>query len=233
MFTTFSDNISKHQQNFHPIIEFDSNNEKIISLNFSKSNTTLTSIIYNDILLFSDYVNNQLISSKAKFGIGGYLELRELYNRSELFNSNLIIKEPRKLHLGLDIWGESNTPIFTFTDSIVHSFANNNQMGDYGATIILQHKIASLSFYTLYGHLSLKDIQNLKSGQHIKKGECFAHFGNPKENGYWPPHLHFQIIADIENYFGDYPGVCAVSEKEKYALNCPDPNLILQLNQFI
>ncbi len=233
MHKTFSECISKHQQNFHPIIKFDSKNEKIISLDFSKSNTTLTSTVYNNILFFSDYVSNQLINNNAKFGIGGYLELRDLYKRSELFNSNQSINEPRKLHLGLDIWGEANSPIFAFINSTVHSFANNNQMGDYGATIILQHKIESYNFYTLYGHLSLKNIKNLNMGKQIKKGECFAHFGESEENGYWPPHLHFQIILDLEGYRGDYTGVCALSDQEKYASNCPNPDLILQLNQFI
>jgi murein DD-endopeptidase MepM/ murein hydrolase activator NlpD len=86
-----------------------------------------------------------------------------------------------------------------------------------------------VSFYTLYGHLSLNDIKNLQEGQRIEKGEVFAEFGLPMENGHWPPHLHFQIIIDLENYKGDYPGVCKYSEREKYLANCPDPDLILQM----
>lgn len=233
MVLSFEECLLKQQKSFHSIVEFDPKNEKLISLNLSKSNTLLSSSTYNDISLFSNYINIQLQNSTAKFGIGGYLELRELYKRSDLFSSSQCTNEPRNLHLGTDIWGKADTPIFAFTDSTVHSFANNNQMGDYGATIILQHQIESFNFYTLYGHLSLKDIQFLKIGQPIEKGEHFAHFGEPEENGYWPPHLHFQIILHIEDNFGDYPGVCAVSEKEKYAINCPDPDLILQLNQFI
>ena len=53
------------------------------------------------------------------------------------------------------------------------------------------------------------------------------------ENGHWPPHLHFQIILDMQLKEGDYPGVCKYSEREKYLANCPDPDLILQLNQYI
>ncbi len=233
MILSFEECMLKHQQSFHSIVKFDSKNEKLEPFNLSKSNTTLSSSTYNDISLFSNYINIQLQNSSAKFGIGGYLELRELYKRSDLFSSSQSTNEPRNLHLGIDIWGKTNTSIFAFTNSTVHSFADNNQMGDYGATIILQHQIESFNFYTLYGHLSLKDIQHLKIGQQIKKGAYFAHFGEPEENGYWPPHLHFQIILNIKDNFGDYPGVCAVAEKEKYATNCPNPNLILQLNQFI
>jgi hypothetical protein len=31
---------------------------------------------------------------------------------------------------------------------------------------------------------------------------------------------------------GDYPGVCRYSEKERYLANCPDPDLVLQLNKY-
>ena len=66
----------------------------------------------------------------------------------------------------------------------------------------------------------------------IKKGDVFAAFGIPYENGHWPPHLHFQAIIDMQGMKGDYPGVCAYSEKEKYLDNCPDPDLILKMMQF-
>ena len=63
-------------------------------------------------------------------------------------------------------------------------------------------------------------------------GETIGHFGAANENGNWPPHLHFQIILNMGNYNGDYPGVCKRSEREEYLQNCPDPDIILQLMQF-
>lgn len=117
-------------------------------------------------------------------------------------------------------------------DGIVHSFAFNNRFGDYGATIILSHLLNGVSFYTLYGHLSLNSIKNIQEGDRIEKGDVFGEFGIPSENGSWPPHLHFQIISNIGEWKGDYPGVCKFSEKEKWLANSPDPDIILQLNQF-
>lgn len=58
-----------------------------------------------------------------------------------------------------------------------------------------------------------------------------GHFGEPAENGDWPPHLHFQVIHDMEFKKGDYPGVCSISERERYLKNCPDPDLILKMMQ--
>ncbi|HEU4607282.1 MAG TPA: peptidoglycan DD-metalloendopeptidase family protein, partial [Chitinophagaceae bacterium] len=104
---------------------------------------------------------------------------------------------------------------------------------DYGATIVLQHQLNGLNFYTLYGHLSLADIQSLSTGAFIKKGACIAHFGKPTENGHWPPHLHFQVILHMEGKTGDYNGVCKYSERGQYLAKCPDPDGILQLNQYI
>jgi murein DD-endopeptidase MepM/ murein hydrolase activator NlpD len=93
--------------------------------------------------------------------------------------------------------------------------------------------LQKITFYTLYGHLSLNSIKNINEGDRIEKGDIFAEFGIPIENGQWPPHLHFQIIDDLEGWSGDYPGVCKFSEKEKYLENCPDPDFILQMNQYL
>ena len=139
--------------------------------------------------------------------------------------------EPRRLHLGVDIWGPAGTRVMAPLDSIVHSFAFNNNDSDYGATLILSHNLEGVAFHTLYGHLSLNSIKNLTEGQRIQKGEVVAEFGMRFENGNWPPHLHFQVIEDMEHWKGDYPGVCRFSEREQWLGNSPDPNLILQLLQ--
>ena len=46
----------------------------------------------------------------------------------------------------------------------------------------------------------------MNEGDRIKAGDIFAEFGIPAENGHWPPHLHFQLIADLQGWKGDYPG---------------------------
>jgi hypothetical protein len=73
----------------------------------------------------------------------------------------------------------------------------------------------------------LKSIQNLKQGETVEKGQWIASLGEAEENGHWPPHLHFQIVIDMQGMKGDYPGVCKYSEREAYLANCPDPDLIL------
>ncbi len=233
--------LKKNASTFHSVIQFDNKKDCFLHLDFTSANKEITQEIVSDTYKFSAYINQKLKRANCRFGIGGYNELRTFYSRSELFNekasnyntANLHSPEPRRLHLGIDVWGAYGTPVFTPLGGVIHSFAFNNNYGDYGATIILQHDLEGIRFHTLYGHVSLKDINGLIEGAYISHGEELAHFGAPEENGGWPPHLHFQVIQNMELMQGDYPGVCKYSEREKYLLNCPDPNGILQLDLYI
>lgn len=217
---------------YEPVVAFDERNDKILLLDFTERNSLITSDITANTELFSDYINRTLHASRATYGIGGYLENRTVYSRSRVFDANESDEEPRTVHLGIDIWGNAGTPVFAPMEGMVHSFGFNDQYGDYGATIILAHPLGNQQIHTLYGHLALKDLQGLTEGKKIKAGEELAHFGMPEENGHWPPHLHFQLIWDMEGKKGDYPGVCRVSEMEKYAVNCPNPDLVLDMMSF-
>ena len=223
----------KNQAGFHPVIKFDPRRDKLVPLKFTAENTELTAEIMGDTDLFSAYIRSKLKASDGNIGIGGYDEHRQVYSRSHLFDATALSGEPRRLHLGVDIWAPAGTPVFAPLGGMIHSFAFNNHFGDYGATLILLHQLEGIPFYTLYGHISLKDIEALQEGQYVIRSQEIAHFGEAHENGHWPPHLHFQVIFDMGVYTGDYPGVCRYSERTKYLRNCPDPDLIVQLNKFI
>lgn len=135
----------------------------------------------------------------------------------------------RNIHLGIDFWIKAGTPVLAALDGRIHSFKNNIGLGDYGPTIILDHEIENQKFYTLYGHLSLESLQGISVGDFFKKGEHLANIGNSEVNGDYAPHLHFQIIKNIEDYWGDYPGVCNKNDLNFYIENCPDPNFLLKI----
>ncbi|MCZ8229180.1 peptidoglycan DD-metalloendopeptidase family protein [Flavobacterium sp.] len=177
---------------------------------------------------FKNFIHNLLKENNAAIAYGGYNEARNLYKRSPVFKD--VKQEERTIHIGLDLWTTAETPILAALDGKIHSFQFNNQLGDYGPTIILEHEIDGHKFFTLYGHLSLESLQNLSKGQIIKKGEQIATLGNASINGDYAPHLHFQIIKNIQNKEGDYPGVCCASTLPFYLTNCPDPNLLLKIN---
>lgn len=220
--------LQENATTFHRVVPFDATRHQLLQLDFSAANTRLTPKILANTDIFAEYIDQQL-GARFTYGIGGYDEHRTIYARSSKFDDG---EEPRRLHLGTDIWGAVDTPIFAPLDGYVHSFGFNDFYGDYGATIILQHQLDRLIFYTLYGHLSLRDISGIKQGDYISGGVEFAHFGPARENGQWPAHLHFQIITNMTDKKGDYPGVCKFSERDKYLGNCPDPDLILQMMQY-
>jgi murein DD-endopeptidase MepM/ murein hydrolase activator NlpD len=222
---TFEQIIRSNNSLIQKVVDFDKKRDQLVPLDFTGANTALSDEILDNTDLFSDWVNKKLTENNARYGIGGYDEHRTIYARSAHFNTG---EEPRRLHLGVDIWGPAGTPIYNFYDATVQSFANNNNFGDYGATIILAYEIDGFKFNALYGHLSLASLNGLEEGKFIPAGSKIAELGAKEENGYWPPHLHFQLIENMDGLKGDYPGVCKFSEREKYLANCPDPNLILE-----
>ncbi|MDB5133668.1 MAG: peptidoglycan DD-metalloendopeptidase family protein [Mucilaginibacter sp.] len=220
--------IKSHPGEIGKVVDFNPGIDRLFKFDFTASNTELSPENVNDTEKFSIWVSKKLADNNCRYGIGGYMEHRTLYARSELFNTG---DEPRRLHLGVDIWAEAGTPVYAPINGQIHSFADNNNFGDYGPTIILKHQLGGLDMYSLYGHLNRESLECLSVGDSIAEGQQIAVFGNQDENGHWPPHLHFQLMFDMEGCFGDYPGVGRYSEKEKYLKNIPDPNLLLQFSE--
>jgi murein DD-endopeptidase MepM/ murein hydrolase activator NlpD len=206
------------------LVNFDSVHDKLYRLDLTQGNNELPAELAGDTEAFSRWIDKKLADSQSRYAIGGYMEHRSIYRRSALFDTD---DEPRRLHLGVDIWADAGTPLFAPLQGTVHSFADNNNFGDYGPTIILQHNLNGLNLFSLYGHLSIESLTDLHAGQSIAVNQQIATLGSPAENGNWPPHLHFQLMLDIGDAKGDYPGVGRYSQKEQYLQNIPDPALIL------
>ena len=173
------------------------------------------------------FIQNQLDDNKGKIALGGYLEIRNLYKRSTVFNAEN--SEERNIHIGLDLWINESASVHAALDGKIHSFQNNIALGDYGPTIIVQHQLDGHIFHTLYGHLSEESLIGKQIGNVVSQGEQIGNLGLPPINGDYAPHLHFQIIIDMENKFGDYPGVCSSRTLDHYNTNCPDPNVLLKI----
>jgi murein DD-endopeptidase MepM/ murein hydrolase activator NlpD len=223
-FSDFLDSISSESLS---VLHTSITKSKYIPIDLSESNQELNTIDVFSSSKFGKFVNNHIKENNATVAYGGYLEVRNIYKRSTYFKSQA--SQERNIHLGIDLWCDAETPIYAPINGKVHSFKNNTNHGDYGPTIILEHNISGVVFYTLYGHLSLSSIQILEVGQVFKQGEKIASLGDAAVNGDYPPHLHFQIIKDIQGFIGDYFGVCSKKDLKFYTKNCPDPNLLLKL----
>lgn len=166
------------------------------------------------------FIGRAYLSEKTKLLWGGYREHRSTYARSEDFQQD---GEPRCIHLGIDFWAAAGTEVYAPLSGTIHSFQDNTGFSNYGPTIILQHEIGGERFHSLYGHLSRASLRGLEEGMAVESGQRIGWLGEGHENGEWPPHLHFQLIREMGEWHGDYPGVCTVAEVDFYGRNCPDP----------
>ena len=203
----------------------DLSGDNSLVLDFSESNSELLKLDFFDTNLLSDYVFGLIEEHGVQYGIGGYNEERVLYRRSELFDSSA---GSRFIHLGIDVWSKAGHAVFAPLKGRIHSFTDNAGFGNYGPTLIIEHKLMNgLKFFTLYGHLA-EPKYSLQVDSIVDAGQKIAEIGTAPTNGDWPPHLHFQIVMDMLDFQGDFPGVTTLSERDRFVNLCPDPNLILR-----
>ena len=115
--------LQKHRNEFHQVVDFTATRETICQFDFTENNPTLGAVGIKNRNDFFQYIQNQIDKSGSKYAIGGYAENRTIYNIAHFTDS----KEPRTLHLGIDIWGEAGTKVYAPIGGMVHSFAFNNK----------------------------------------------------------------------------------------------------------
>lgn len=209
------------------LLPFDFSRDPYLVMDFSAANPDLATLELTNIDTFNAYIFGKIRAAGAVVGVGGYNEDRVVYRNSPHFTPDG--KEARTIHLGIDFWAPAGTSVFAPVDGTVHSFRDNAQYADYGPTIILEHQTEGFPRYSLYGHLSRASLAGLYDGKPFKAGEKLAEFGPYPENGDWPPHLHFQLMYDMLDLRGDYPGVCRPSERGEWLARCPNPNKWLKI----
>jgi len=175
-------------------------------------------------------IAEQLFESGASIGIGKYNEPRFCYRANQYATAE---GNQRTIHLGLDLFLEPRYPVKAPFAGRVHSVRDNDGDQDYGPTVILEHQPADgpAPFFTLFGHLGRASISNIRAGQNVQAGEVIGCIGSPFENGGWPPHLHFQLMTDMFGYVGDFPGVTTPEHRDVWLDLCPDPGLLLGIEQ--
>ncbi len=225
----FSEFLKECTTAFTPVLDKTYSKRDFVHIDLSETNEKIREMPIPSAVAVKDFIDGYVSSKKAKVAYGGYNEKRNLYQRSVIFNNDAS-PSTRNIHIGLDLWAETGTSVLAALDGTVHSFNNNEGFGNYGPTIILEHNLDDRTFYTLYGHLNMESIKKLSFGQIVEAGDKIGALGSPKVNGDYAPHLHFQIIEDIQGYTGDYPGVASVDKLEFYLGNCPDPNLLLKIS---
>jgi len=179
-------------------------------------------------------VTEQLQAAGAQVGVGRYNEARRLYRAQQFCPPGSEVDEWRTVHLGVDLFLEPGSPVLAPLDGTVHSVANNREPLDYGPTVILRHQPDDApEFFTLFGHLSEESLTALGPGTNVARGQQVGVIGDRTVNGGWPPHLHFQIITDLLDRSGNFPGVAAAEDQALWRALCPNPNHVLRIDKLL
>jgi murein DD-endopeptidase MepM/ murein hydrolase activator NlpD len=216
--------------NFRPLIAAEQGISGYCLVDLSVSNPEVSAALIQTPADCEAYLALYCQKRQAAVAYGGYLENRQLDEQNSLFQQG----EARSLHLGVDFWCAAHNAVVAPFSGRIHSFANNRATGDYGPTLIIEHRRiwgeTPFEGYSLYGHLAESSMASWQIGKSIQQGEWLAKLGVAEENGGYAPHLHFQLMLDLEGKRGDYPGVCAPSDRERFQQNCPDPLPLLGLS---
>ncbi len=218
--------LKRYRRAISPVLPFDLTSGEPTVFDFTAANPELDHLPLNDVADLTEYLFERIVTSEVPVGIGRYDEDRVLYRHSPLFDGDA---ERRSIHLGVDLFAAGGTPVYAPLPGRVHSFADNQRLGDYGPTVILEHALDDVVFFTLYGHLGRESLEPLAAGMALADGDEIGSVGEHHENGGWPPHLHFQIVCDLLGMEGDFPGVAAPLQRARFLELCPDPNLILRI----
>lgn len=226
--------IDAHRDEFAPVYEPPSNGTGVLIHRFDVASPTLGPLdAWTDRAAFTRRVAALEQEAGATVGIGRYDEVRAIYT-TELFRvEGNDGPEWRTVHIGIDVGLPAGSPVYTPVAGTVHSLRDNAGDGDYGPTIILEHQVddGHLVFWTLWGHLSRESLARLRPGDRIERGAPVGWVGDMTVNGGWWPHLHFQVIADLLDHRGDFPGVARPSEREVWLSISPDPSALLGLSE--
>lgn len=164
----------------------------------------------------------------AAYGLGPYGEKRAVYKSAQF--ADAASPERRMIHMGIDVFAPAGTKVHAPLPGRVLYVTYNADPLDYGHTLILEHAVEGIAFWTLYGHLGASLPGLCQPGQSVAAGQHIADLGDWPENGGWAPHLHFQIMSDMLNQKGgNFFGVGHESLWDVWSDICPDPNLILRL----
>ncbi len=148
---------------FKPLVDPDPASGAAIVLDLSVESPLVdVNAVQGDTTSMSQAIFEQMRQGGAVIGIGRYDEARAIYLSKAYRQKSEQMPEMRTIHLGIDLHLLPGSAIRAFYPGKVHSFNNNATPFDYGPTIILAHETGDgLTFYTLYGHLSLASLEKL------------------------------------------------------------------------
>ncbi len=167
----------------------------------------------------------------ARVGIGGHAEVRRWFDSPAFEVPGNDGTLHRTAHLGLDLFVPAGTPVHAPLDGVVVRTGQEDGAPEHGPSVVLEHRMPfedeEMVFRTIYRHLSMESVDRITAGDVARRGEPFAAVGDAEENGGWPPHLHFQILADPPGGGPRIPSAVLPRDLEIWRSLSPHPGRLL------
>ena len=204
--------------------------KKVVSIDLGMESTLVGHLSeFENLKLFQFKLAQIQDQYPSRIVAGGYSETRPFYNSDDFKQLSNHGFDYRTIHLGTDFWIPVNTPVHSLLEGEVVISTVQTAAKSYGGLLVLKHQMGAFQFYSVYGHLSKRSVDNLSCGTIVKKGDCLGFIGDSYENGQWTPHLHFQLTLDLFNFSDDFPGVAVPSQIGVWNSISPNPNLLFKL----
>ena len=221
--------IEANREQLYPVIPVPGDGGRPVRIDLSVGSSFIDDLrLLADEPRLSAKIDAFLADRGARVGIGEYNEPRLVYTTEQFRVEGIEGAEWRTIHIGLDLFAQPGTPVRTPLAGKVHSVRNNAAPGDYGPTVIVEHALrdgeGDFQAYTLYGHLDLETLRDVSPGQPLAAGAVVGRLGAAAVNGGWSPHVHFQLIVDLLDRTGEFPGVARPAERQVWTGLSPDPH---------
>jgi murein DD-endopeptidase MepM/ murein hydrolase activator NlpD len=160
----------------------------------------------------------------SKYGVGRYDEKRAGMYVTDLFKGDGA--GTRDIHVGVDIAAPAGTEVHAFFNGTIFMTGINPADGDYGGTVITEHRLGERTLWALHGHLSHASVSARPVGLSFAAGDVVGWLGEKHENGGWNPHLHFQLSWE-RPLKCDLPGAVNQKDRDWALATFPDPRSVL------
>ncbi len=107
-------------------------------------------------------------------------------------------REEGRIHEGVDIFAEQNTPVFSAT----RGYVTELNIGDRGGKNVMVVGPGGLYYY--YAHLS-RIAEGVTPGRYVTQDTVLGYVGNSGNASGTPPHLHFSIYPEMWDAINPYP----------------------------
>lgn len=165
---------------------------------------------------FLGWIRRQLSSSEALIGVSAHAEKRMHFGLDK-----------EMTHLGLDVFSVEDFPVLSPINGTLYSVQGDGTGRE--AKIVLQHRLGTLKFYTVFNHLisELMLIPGSRPGELIRAGEPLGFSSSALCHHAGLSQFNFMIVLEAKEEPFEVPEYIETRYENYFLALCPDPTALL------